>query len=90
VTPRDLRFCASRSQRSLPATGLGGSLAVTLFLSCSLDMTKDLVRRFAALAAIVALPAILYGYVDDLRVFLPCAVMPCFAVAASRRIDKEA
>jgi hypothetical protein len=69
---------------------LGGLLAVTLLLSSSLDMTEDPVRRFAALAAIFALPAILFGYVDDLRVFLPCAVMLCFAVAASRRIDKEA
>lgn len=69
---------------------LAGLLAVTLFLSCSLDITEGLVRRFVALAAIFALPAILFGYVDDLRVFLPCAVMLCFAVAASRRIDKEA
>jgi hypothetical protein len=68
---------------------LGGLLAVTLFLSCSLDMRESLVRRFVALAAIFALPAVLFGYVDDLRVFLPCAVMLCFAVAASRRIDKE-
>jgi hypothetical protein len=68
---------------------LGGLLAVTLLLACSLDMTESLVRRFAALAALFALPAILFGYVDDLRVFLPCAVMLCFAVAASRRIDKE-
>jgi len=72
------------------ANWLGGLLAVTLFLSCSLDMTEDPVRRFAALAAICALPAILFGYVDDLRVFLPCAVMLCVAVAARRRIDKEA
>jgi hypothetical protein len=47
------------------------------------------VRRFVLLAAIFALPAVLFGYVDDLRVFLPCAVMLCFAVAASPGIDKE-
>jgi hypothetical protein len=69
---------------------LAGLLAVTLFLACSLDMTEGLVRRFVALAAIFALPAILFGYVDDLRVFLPCAVMLCFAVGASRAIDKQA
>ena len=69
---------------------LGGLLAVTLLLACSLDLTERLARRFVVLAATFAVPAILFGYVDDLRVFLPCAVMLCFAVAASRRIDKEA
>jgi len=68
---------------------LAGLFAVTLFLSCSLDIKESLVRRFVLLAAIFALPAVLFGYVDDLRVFLPCAVMLCFAVAASRGIDKE-
>jgi hypothetical protein len=64
-------------------------VAVTLYLSCSLDIREMLARRFVLLAAIFALPAVLFGYVDDLRVVLPCAVMLCFAVAASPRIDKE-
>lgn len=68
---------------------LGGLIAVTLFLSCSLDIKDGLARRFVCLAGIFALPAVLFGYVDDLRVFLPCAVMMCFAVAASHGIDKE-
>lgn len=65
-------------------------LAVALMLSCCLDLKGLLVRKFAALAALFALPAILFGYVEDLRVWLPCAVMLCFAVAASRATDKEA
>ncbi len=65
-------------------------LAVALMLSCCLDLKGLLVRKFAALAALFALPAILFGYVEDLRVWLPCAVMLCFAVAASRAADKEA
>lgn len=69
---------------------LGVLLAVTLFLLCCIDIRETLARRFVALAAIFALPAFLFGYIDDLRVFLPCAVMLCFAVAASRAADKEA
>jgi hypothetical protein len=69
---------------------LGILLAVTLFLYCCIDVREALARRFVALAAIFALPAFLFGYIDDLRVFLPCAAMLCFAVAASRAADKEA
>jgi hypothetical protein len=69
---------------------LGVMLAVTLFLTCCIDIRESLARRFVALAGILALPAFLFGYIDDLRVFLPCAVMLCFAVAASRAADKEA
>lgn len=69
---------------------LGVLLAVTLLLGCCIDFRETLARRFVALAGTFALPAFLFGYVDDLRVFLPCAVMLCFAVAASRAADKEA
>jgi hypothetical protein len=69
---------------------LGVLLAVTLLLACCIDMREDLTRRFVALAVLFAIPAFLFGYIDDLRVFLPCAVMLCFAVAVSRAADKEA
>ena len=36
------------------------------------------------LALLFAMPGLLFGWVEDVRVFLPCAVMMCFAVAAHK------
>jgi hypothetical protein len=63
---------------------LGVLLAVTVLLTCCIDFGRPLARRFATLAALFTGPAVLFGYVNDLRVFLPCAVMLCFAVASGK------
>jgi hypothetical protein len=44
------------------------------------------VRRFLVLAALLALPSLVYGLVNELRIFLPTFTMLCFAAAASVRL----
>jgi len=57
---------------------------MTLFLTACVDLGTDLARRFVLLALLFAVPGLLFGWVEDVRVFLPCAVMMCFAVAAHK------
>lgn len=59
-------------------------VGMTLFLTACADLGTDLARRFVLLALLFAIPGLLFGWVEDVRVFLPCAVMMCFAVAAGK------
>ncbi len=63
---------------------LGVLAGATLFLSACVDLRAPLARRFAALASLLAVPALVFGWFEDVRVFLPCFVMLCFAVAAGK------
>jgi hypothetical protein len=71
--------------RSLAIVGWFGILVgMTLFLTACVDLGTDLARRFVLLALLFAVPGLLFGWVEDVRVFLPCAVMMCFAAAAGK------
>jgi len=73
------------SIRSFGIVGwLGVLVGVTLFLSACLDLSTALATRFATLALLFALPGLLFGWFEDVRVFLPCFVVACFAVAAGK------
>lgn len=63
---------------------LGVLVGVTLFLSACVDFSTPLATRFVALALLFAVPGLLFGWFEDVRVFLPCFVMACFAVAAGK------
>lgn len=63
---------------------LGVLVGATLFLSACVDLGTALGRRFVALALLFAVPALVFGWFEDVRVFLPCFVMLCFAVAAGK------
>jgi hypothetical protein len=62
----------------------GIEIGMVLFLSACVDLSTDRARRFVLLALLFAVPGLLFGWVEDVRVFLPCAVMMCFAVAAHK------
>jgi hypothetical protein len=71
--------------RSFAVVGWFGILVgMTLFLGACVDLGSALARRFVLLALLFAVPGLLFGWVEDVRVFLPCAVMLCFAVAAGK------
>jgi hypothetical protein len=71
--------------RSFAIVGWFGILVgMTLFLGACVDLGTELARRFVLLALLFAVPGLLFGWVEDVRVFLPCAVMLCFAVAAGK------
>jgi hypothetical protein len=71
--------------RSFAIVGWFGILVgTTLFLSACVDLSTERARRFVLLALIFAVPGLLFGWVEDVRVFLPCAVMMCFAVGAGK------
>jgi hypothetical protein len=71
--------------RSLAIVGWFGILVgTTLFLSACVDLSTERARRFVLLAILFAVPGVLFGWLEDVRVFLPCAVMMCFAVAAHK------
>jgi hypothetical protein len=73
------------SIRSFGIVGwLGVLVGVTLFLSACVDFSTPLATRFVALALLFAVPGLLFGWFEDVRVFLPCFVMACFAVAAGK------
>lgn len=57
---------------------------VLLFVACA-DLRAPLGRRFLGLAALFAGLALLFGLINELRVFLPTFVMLGFAVATPRR-----
>lgn len=71
--------------RSFAIVGwFGIEIGVVLFLSACVDLSTERARRFVLLALLFAVPGLLFGWVEDVRVFLPCAVMMCFAVAAHK------
>ena len=71
--------------RSMAIVGWFGILVgATLFLAACVDLGSELARRFVLLALLFAVAGLLFGWVEDVRVFLPCAVMMCFAVAAGK------
>ena len=71
--------------RSFAIVGWFGILiGLVLFFSACVDLGSELARRFVLLALLFAVPGLLFGWVEDVRVFLPCAVMMCFAVAAHK------
>jgi hypothetical protein len=71
--------------RSFAIAGwFGILLGMTLFLSACVDLSTERARRFVLLALLFAVPGVLFGWLEDVRVFLPCAVMMCFAVAAHK------
>lgn len=59
-------------------------LALVVTLSANLTLRNRLARRFVLLAAVFVIPGLLFGHLRELRVFLPCLVMLCFAVAAGK------
>ncbi len=61
-------------------------VATLLLLVVCADPRLPLVRRFLALAVLLALPNLVYGLVNELRIFLPTFMMLCFAAAASVRL----
>jgi hypothetical protein len=61
---------------------------VVMFAACA-DGRPPLARRFLALAALFAGLAVLFGLVNELRVFLPTFAMLGFAVAARPRRQGE-
>lgn len=63
---------------------LGVLVGATLFLSACVDLGSALASRFVALALLFAVPGLVFGWFEDVRVFLPCFVMLCFAVAAGK------
>lgn len=63
---------------------LGVLVGATLFLSACVDFSTPLATRFVALALLFAVPGLLFGWFEDVRVFLPCFVMACFAAAAGK------
>jgi hypothetical protein len=60
--------------------------ATLLLLAVCADPRLPRVRRFLALAVLLALPNLVYGLVNELRIFLPTFMMLCFAAAASVRL----
>ena len=62
----------------------GIEIGLVLFLSACVDLSTERARRFVLLALLFAVPGLLFGWVEDVRVFLPCLVMMCFAVAAGK------
>jgi hypothetical protein len=71
--------------RSLAVVGWLGVLAGgILFLSACVDLGSVLARRFVALAVLFAIPGLVFGWLEDVRVFLPCFVMLCFAIAVGK------
>lgn len=68
-----------------PVSWLVMIVAATALFLCNLNWSVPLVRRFVLLAAIFVGPAVLFGLVNEVRVFLPCFAMLAFAVAASSR-----
>jgi hypothetical protein len=71
--------------RSLAIVGWFGILVgMVLFLGACVDLRTELARRFVLLALLLAVPGVLFGWLEDVRVFLPCAVVMCFAVAARK------
>ena len=71
--------------RSFAIVGwFGIEIGMVLFLSACVDLSTEHARRFVLLALLFAVPGLLFGWVEDVRVFLPCAVMMCFAVAAHK------
>ena len=72
------------SMVALDPLGWLAMLAVVVVLFAAfVDAGVGRVRRFLALAALFAGLALLFGLVNELRVFLPTFVMLAFAVAAS-------
>lgn len=63
---------------------LGVYVGLGLLLGACVDLRSELPRRFVLLALLFAVPGLLFGWIDDVRVFLPCALMMCFAVAAHK------
>jgi len=59
-------------------------VGATLFLSACVDLSTPLATRFVGLALLFAVSALVFGWFEDVRVFLPCFVMLCFAVAAGK------
>ena len=71
--------------RSFAIVGWFGILVgLVLLLAACVDLGSELARRFVLLALLFAAAGLLFGWVEDVRVFLPCAVMMCFAVAAGK------
>jgi hypothetical protein len=63
---------------------LGVLVGATLFLSACVNLGTALATRFVGLALLFAVPALAFGWFEDVRVFLPCFVMLCLAVAAGK------
>jgi hypothetical protein len=63
---------------------LGVLVGATLFLSACIDLDTVLATRLVGLALLFAVPALVFGWFEDVRVFLPCFVMLCLAVAAGK------
>jgi len=71
--------------RSLAIVGWLGVLAgVTLFFAACVDLGTPLARKLVALAGLFAVAGLIFGWVEDVRVFLPCFVMLCLAVAVGK------
>jgi hypothetical protein len=71
--------------RSLAIVGWLGVLAgAMLFLAACVDFRTPLARKFVFLAVVFAVPGLVFGWFEDVRVFLPCYVMLAFAVAAGK------
>jgi hypothetical protein len=63
---------------------LGVFIGLGLFLTACVDLSTERARRFVLLALLFAVPGLLFGWIEDVRVFLPCLLMMCFAVAAGK------
>ena len=63
---------------------LGVYIGLGLLLGACVDLGTEHARRFVLLALLFAVPGLLFGWVEDVRVFLPCLQMMCFAVAAGK------
>jgi hypothetical protein len=69
----------------VPINWLPILLTLVLTFLVNIDRTDRKARAFILLSAAFAVPAAIFGHINELRVFLPCFVMLSFAVAVGSR-----
>jgi hypothetical protein len=65
-------------------------LAVTVALVTSIDYRNERARRFVWCSAILLVPVLLFGLLNELRVYLPSFELLAFAVASSGTSSRKA
>ena len=65
-----------------PLSWLGLLPATAVILLATIDRSHPLKRRLLQLAVLLAVPSLLFGKINELRVFLPSMLMLAFAVGA--------
>ena len=80
----NVRRLLSALEQFDPLSWLALLLSLFAIMSISISYGNALARRFVALAAVLAVAALLYGLINEIRVFLPSLLMLAFAVAANK------